>query len=132
MEKHLDSIYRNRYEEFFLDDGTKLDSREINWRDVEWNHVRRILVRMNWHDYEFMDNHPAFKGFMNFRWGGSIAQYNEKKEYIGHKDVKVWTVGWTDGKKHYLTDIDFHSGEKIREYEAPYEEFINHVHKAIV
>ena len=131
MEKHLDSMYRNRYEEFFLDDGTKLDSREINWRDVEWNRVRRILVRMNGNTYEFMDTKPNFKGFMNFRWGGSIAQYNEKKEYIGHKDVKVWTIGWTDGEKHYLTDIDFHSGEKLRTYDAPYEEFINHVHQSI-
>ena len=130
--KHLDSMYRNRYEEFHLDDGTVIDSREINWRDVEWNRVKRILVRMNGHDNEFLSkDKPGFKGFMNFRWGGQIAQYNEQKEYIGHKEVKVWTVGWTDGEKHYLTDIDFHSGEKIAEYEAPYAEYINHVHPSI-
>lgn len=130
--KHLDSEYRNRYEEFFLDDGTVLDSREINWRDVEWNRVRRILVRMNEHDYEFLaKDKPNFKGFMNFRWGGSIAQYDADNNYIGRKDVKVWTIGWTDGEKHYLTDIDFHSGEKIKEYEAPYAEFTNHVHPLI-
>lgn len=87
---------------------------------------------MNGHDHEFLSkDKPGFKGFMNFRWGGQIAQYNEQKEYIGHKEVKVWTVGWTDGEKHYLTDIDFHSGEKIAEYEAPYAEYINHVHPAI-
>jgi hypothetical protein len=132
--KHLDSEYRGRHEEFFLEDGSVEDSRVKNWRDVEWDKVVRILVHVkDGRAHEFLSkNKPGFKGFMNFRWGGAIAQYNEEKEFIGMKDVKVWTVGWTDGEKHYLKDIDFHSGDIIKEYEAPFEEFKNHVHPLII
>ena len=37
MKLHLDSIYRNRWEEFGLADGTVEDSRIKNWREVGWD-----------------------------------------------------------------------------------------------
>ncbi|MGD9156916.1 MAG: hypothetical protein PVG39_00790 [Desulfobacteraceae bacterium] len=81
--------------------------------------------------YVFTKDHRGFRGFMNFRWGGREAQYNKKGEYTGHKTVNLWTIGWTDGKKCFLTDIDFYTGEKVKEYDMPVVELKQHIHPAI-
>lgn len=123
---HLDNEYRNRWEEFELEDGTIEDSRNINWRNVEWNKVISITVFMAGKVHK-IEKKKGHKGFMNFRWGGREAQF-ENGEYSGHKTINIWTIGWTDGKECYLKDIDFYTGEVGKQYKTPLKEFKNHIH----
>ncbi|RPI56187.1 MAG: hypothetical protein EHM49_00900 [Deltaproteobacteria bacterium] len=128
---HLDSEYRNRWEEFYLSNGVVEDSREKNWRDVEWDKVEKILVSIEGVSHEVNSEHKGFKGFMNFRWGGQEAVFADDGTYVGHKPIKIWTVGWTDGKDCFLKDIDFFTGETIKEYVTPLEQFRSHIHPAL-
>ena len=64
---------------------------------------------------------------MNFRWGGQKAMYDGGK-YIGHRSIKIWTIGWTDGERCFLKDIDFRTGKLVKDYIAPLFQFAGHVH----
>jgi hypothetical protein len=128
MEKHLDKIYRRRWELFHLQSGEVLDSREINWRDVPWRQVVKIIVHMNGQVHEFNNRYPGFKAFMNLRWGGREAKF-EGGQYIGHAHINLWTVGWTDGQTCFLTDIDFFTGSRTKDYAMPISELVGHVHQ---
>lgn len=128
---HLDSEYRRRYQEYHLADGTVKDSREINWRQVDWEKVVKIITYMNGNKHVSKCNDPYFKFFMCFRWGGREAQYNAKKEYIGHTKINLWTTGWTDGKTCFLMDIDFYTGKCVKEYKAPLKMFKSHIHPRV-
>lgn len=128
--KPLDSEYRKRYQEFHLVDGTIEDSRQINWRDVKWDEVTKIVTFMNKKIHVMETESEDFKCFMCFRWAGREAIYEEQK-FIRHQLINIWTVGWTDGKNHYLTDIDFYSGNVVKKYTTPLKEFRAHVHPTI-
>lgn len=128
---HLDSEYKNRWEEFYLANGTIEDSRLKNWRDVAWNEVVKIVAYVHGHAYKVDCLGPGFKAFMNFRWLGMEAQYDEHRKYIGHKKVNIWTIGWTDGVTCFQKNIDFKTGLFIDERESPIAEFIGHVHPAV-
>jgi len=128
---HLDSEYRNRWEEFCLIDGTIEDSRLKNWRDVAWGDVIQITVHMIGHTHVVDCKVPDFKAFMNFRWGGQEAIFADDGRYVGHAPIKIWTVGWTDGKDCFLKDVDFYTGKLIKNYVASLSQFINHLHPAV-
>ena len=125
---HLDSIYRNRYQEYILTTGEIADSRKTNWRLTEWEKV--IGIKTHIRNNVFSDDciqKPSFKCFLNFRWGG--------KEAIGHKkykDIKIWTVGWTDGIICYLNDYDFKLGIKLKEYTMKLNQIKSHIHPRII
>lgn len=127
MKKHLDNEYKQQWEEFILDDGQVMDSRQINWRDVAWDRVIKILVKIKGNVHEFNSDQEGFVGFMNFRWGGQIAQPDKTI-----KRIHLWTVGWTDGIICYLTDIDFKTGQFVKNYTMTVKALINHVHPAIL
>ena len=124
---HLDSEYRDRWEKFYLANGTMEDSRVKNWREVEWNNVVRIVVHILNHTYSINCNHVGFKFFMNFRWTGQEAQFKDGK-FDGFKKINLWTIGWTNGEKCFLTDIDFYTGKIVRKYIRPLKEFKAHIH----
>ena len=126
--KHLDSEYRDRWEEFYLKDGTMEDSRLKNWRDVAWNDVVKIVVHIKDCIHTVNNIGSRFKAFMNFRWGGMEAIFGDKGEYIEHRPIKIWTVGWTDGEKCFLKDIDFYTGALIKNYVTPLDQFKGHLH----
>lgn len=128
---HLDSEYRNRWEEFFLVNGTVEDSRLKNWREVAWKDVIQISVYILKHVHVVDCKGAGFKAFMNFRWGGQEAIYADNGQYVGHKDIKIWTVGWTDGNDCFLKDIDFYTGGLIKNYVAPLAQFKGHLHPHI-
>jgi hypothetical protein len=67
---------------------------------------------------------------MVFRWGGQYPIYKHGKFYA-YQATRVWTAGWTDGKKCYLEDYDFKSGCLIKRYENPLKEFNAHIHPRI-
>jgi len=128
MKKHLDSEYRRRWEEFELSDGTIKDSRYINWRDVEWDKVVKVTVFMNGKEHSVKKKVLRFKGFLNFRVGGKVAQYDEDKKYTGHKDVHEWVIGQIIGKEAHLKYIDFYTGDLIKETKENIDIFKNHIH----
>lgn len=129
--KPLDSEYRKRYQEYYLEDGTIEDSRKKNWRDVDWESVSKIITYINNKTHVTEVKSDEFVCYMCFRWGGREAIYNKKKEFQKHKPINIWTVGWTDGKNHYLTDIDFYAGDIIKEYSIPFNEHQSHIHPSI-
>ncbi|MBE9592705.1 MAG: hypothetical protein IMF19_04425 [Proteobacteria bacterium] len=128
---HLDSEYRDRWVEFYLADGSIEDSRLKNWRQVAWEQVIRIVVHMVGKVYQVDCKGPGFRAFMNFRWGGREATFDKKGKYSGHRDIKIWTVGWTDGQRCFLKNIDFYTGKFIKGYIAPLSQFIGHIHPSV-
>lgn len=127
--KHLDSIYKNKWELFYLDDGTVEDSREKNWRDVAWGRVIRIEahVRKRVHSIAKGDC-PGFKAFMHFRWAGFTSTADKLGRYKIRKRIDMWSIGWTDGKTCFYKCIDFKSGELVNENCGPISCFAEHVH----
>lgn len=125
---HLDSEYRNRWIEFHLANGTVEDSRLKNWRQVAWNQVVCLSAHLLDQVHEVDCKCTSFKAFMNFRWAGQEAIYDKDKKYIGHRPIKIWTIGWTDGQLCFLKDIDFYTGQHIKDYTAPLSQFKAHIH----
>jgi hypothetical protein len=123
---HLDSVYRNRWIEFHLENRKIEDSRKINWRNVEWEKVDKIIVKMCGEVHHFdKQNKENFKCFMNFRWSGE--DWLKGKKFT----IDIWTIGWTDGVWCYLTDINFTTGKIVNYYKAPLKEFKAHIHPRI-
>lgn len=128
---HLDSMYKNRWEEFHLIDGAIEDSRLINWRNVEWDKVVKIVVHLRKNTYEVDNTGPGFRAFMNFRWGGAEAMHDKKGKYLGHKKIHIWTIGWTDGVTCFQKNLDFKTCQLINECEDPIQKFVGHIHPAV-
>jgi hypothetical protein len=128
---HLDSEYRDRWEEFYLFDGTVEDSRLKNWREVAWDKVVCIEAHLLEHVHVVNCSGLCFRTFMNFRWGGQEAIFDDNGKYLEHKAIKIWTIGWTDGENCFLKDIDFYTGKQIKDYVAPLSQFTGHLHPAV-
>ena len=124
---HLDLEYRNRWIEFHLADGTIEDSRLKNWRHVAWRQVVRLVAHLCNHIHIIECADPRFLTFMNFRWGGSEVICDDRK-YIGRRPIRIWTIGWTDGLQCFLKDIDFGTGQVIKDYVVPLNQFAEHIH----
>lgn len=128
---HLDSEYRNRWEEFYLANGTVEDSRLKNWREVAWSQVVQISAYILDQVHIVNCTGLNFKAFMNFRWGGQESIYDKDGKYAGHKKIHIWTIGWTDGRSCFLKDIDFYTGQLIKEYITSFSQFKVHLHPDI-
>ena len=128
---HLDSEYRNRHIEFHLANGTIEDSRLKNWRHVAWDQVVYLSAYLCGQKHTVDCRGPGFKAFMNFRWGGQEATFDSNGKYSGHKPIKIWTIGWTDGRNCFLKDIDFYTGKFTKGYITPIFRFRGHIHPAV-
>ena len=128
---HLDSEYRNRWVEFHLANGTVEDSRLKNWRQVAWDQVVRIVCHMVGDVHQVDCKGPGFRAFLNFRWGGREATFDKKGKYVDHREIKIWTIGWTNGRYCFLKDIDFYTGRYVKGYIAPLSQFMGHVHPLV-
>lgn len=132
MEKlHLDSEYRDRWVEFHLASGAVEDSRLKNWRHVAWDQVVKLSAHLVGHIHNVDCRGSNFRTFMNFRWSGQEAIYDREGEYIGRRLIKIWTIGWTNGYLCCLKDIDFYTGELIKDYSAPLSQFMGHIHPLV-
>jgi hypothetical protein len=128
---HLDSEYRNRWIEFHLADGTVEDSRLKNWRQVAWDRVICLSAHLLDKVHEVDCEGTNFKAFMNFRWGGQENIYADDGQYVGHIPIKTWTIGWTDGRSCFLKDIDFYTGQLIKNYITSLSQFKGHLHPLV-
>lgn len=122
---HLDSEYRKRWELFYLADGTVKDSRLINWRDVEWEKVVKIEVYILNQVHTVNCNHPNFQFFLNLRHAGLT--------WVNGKPVKIneWCIGWSDGMIAHLMDIDFYTGNLVKEHTVPLAGLKDHIHPRV-
>jgi hypothetical protein len=122
---HLDNIYRDRFQQYFLADGRVMDSREINWRLVDWDRVVRIVTVIRDKRYVTHCKNPGFRFFVVYRWGG------RKWENGTPRQIREWAVGWSDGERCYMTDIDFKTGRIVRQYVVPVERVQKHIHPRV-
>jgi len=128
MTLHLDNMYRDRWELYHLSSGSVMDSRQINWREVEWEKVEKITFHLRKNEYVIdQQEKPNFKGFMRFRWVVKEPVYKDKK-YIGRKISHIWTMGWMNGATAFLQDYDFKTGDFIKNYSIPLSEIKKHIH----
>ena len=118
---HLDNIYRDRWQEYHLATGEIADSRKINWRQVEWEKVVKIVTHLAGKSYVLNCNQPDFKFFVIYRNGG----------FEGNKPIHEWAVGWSDGKNCFMTDYDFKAGTVLRQYVVSVEKTRAHIHPRI-
>jgi len=122
---HTDDIYRQRWQEYHLADGRVEDSRRINWRLVEWDRVVQIVTNIRDRKYLTHCRHPDFKFFLAFRWAGHRWVDGAKRQ------IREWAVGWSNGERCWLTDIDFKTGEIVRQYVVPVSEVERHIHPRV-
>ena len=120
----LDSCYRGRWQEYYTADGRKYDSREIYWRLVPWQHVVEIRTYIRDKVYLTHCKHANFRFFVVYRWGGWTWEAGQEEP----KKINEWAVGWSDGEKCFMTDIDFKTGEIVRQYVVLVEEVQHHIH----
>jgi len=121
----LDSAYRDRWQEYHLSDGLVMDSRVINWRRVEWEKVVKIVVNICGKRLHVDRQHSNFLFFMCFRWAGQEWANGVQKK------ISIWTIGWSDGERCFLVDIDVKTGEIKKKYISKLSEFSAHIHPRI-
>lgn len=124
---HTDSCYRQRYQIYHVP-GKQWDSRHVNWRTVKWEDVIQIdtIIRDNKHSFELRDK-PYSLGFLCFRWAGAHKVFNNGKPE--DMPIRIWTVGYIfQTGKCLLTDIDFKTGNVIKQYDDHVSRYSSHVH----
>ena len=138
-----DDEYRRRWVLYFLNDGRIEDSRQKNWREVEWEKLDKIVVSIEGKEH-VIEKHPKnHKFFLAFRQAGmEVVNHNTnfvekvngvrklriEKEY---KRIHIWTFGVTDGIDCFLVDIDFYTGTLLRAYQEPLIKYKSHIHPRI-
>lgn len=130
----LDSEYDRTpaWEMYYLADGTVRDSRFVNWRRVEWEKVVRIEVflKNRKHVFDCKDK-ASFLFFMRFR--KSRTTTTVKYDGKGRKKIykNPWVIGWTDGQKCYLTELDFDTGNAIKNFTCNLQEYASMIHPRV-
>lgn len=122
---HTDDIYKNRWQEYHLADGSVFDSRFINWRQLEWEKVIAIVTHIRGKKYLTHSKNPNFKFFVVYRWGGQIAIDGQVRP------IHEWAVGYSDGDNCFMTDLDFKTGKILRRYIVPIEKVTKHIHPRV-
>jgi len=123
---HLDSEYRDRYQEYIMADGREFDSRIVNWRSLQWEKVIAIKTFVKDKIYITHCKHNNFKFFVVYRCGGQKIVGNRPKK------IKEWSVGWSDGENAFMTDIDFKTGEILRQSIVPVKSIVSHIHPRVM
>lgn len=106
----LDSEYRNRHLEFY-GNGICVDSRLVNWKNVNLHSLDKIAMKIGKMVYEIeRKNCPSsFVEFIHFRSAG----------VENSKPLHTWTIGWTNGVSEFLIEADFHTGRFLRSFKQP-------------
>ena len=134
---HLDSEYRNRYEIYHTPNKI-YDSRECNWRNVPWDEVTKIQVKLRYTEFELdKPETDTFKGFI--RWRNHIVQGrirmtkdNVIDEQTFSKNKKEeWCIGWTDGENCFMTIFDFKTGELLGKEIIPLDQHRGSIHSSL-
>jgi hypothetical protein len=119
---HTDDIYRDRWQEYTLADGRVFDSRQVNWRLVEWEKVVQIVTYLRDKKYLTHCKNPGFRFFVIYRWAGRTWENGKPRQ------IREWAVGWSDGERCFMTDLDFKLGHVTRQYVVPVSQVRKHIH----
>lgn len=107
-------------------DGTVLDSRVINWRQVQAELVVKISMTIRSHEYGVLPG-IGHKGFVTYRTKG----YTWGKDHNG-KEVKkttnTWLIGWADEIFAHMLEADFQTGLIINRFNEPLKKIETHIH----
>lgn len=133
MELHLDRIYRNRYQKFYLSNGKEFDSREYNWRQIQWEKVIKIYTNIRNNEYWVNCKSPSFLFFMNYRTTGEVWNINSLKvnSSLEKRKIAEWNIGYTDGMVCFMKAIDFKTGALIKEYQETLSSNSKHIHPRV-
>lgn len=116
-----DDIYLNRHISFHLSDGRIISSRNLNWHHVAMRIVDMLELNIRNRIYRIRryDLPSSFVEFIHFRSKGTT--FTGKVGGVVHEPEQYnsWTIGWTDGAIEYLCEVDFQTGNIIRNYEQP-------------
>ena len=116
--------YRNRWQEYHTKDCI-YDSREMYWRQIEWEKVEKIVTVLAGKTYILKNDNPDFRFFVIYRFRGH--------EFVGKKKKAIieWAVGWSNGKECFMTDYDVITGASLRQYIISIEKVKNHIHPRV-
>lgn len=104
---------------WYMPDGSTISSCRKNWREIAWEEVVKIELHKNGLIFSLSCTvSPEFKGFMHFRYGGSINGW----------EIDSWVIGWTDGIECYLFELDIRLGLVVKEFTEPLKELDAHLH----
>lgn len=128
MERYLElhSEFRNRFLLFHMADGSRRDSRQVNWRRVEWPQVVSLEARIRNCKHVVHCRHVTFQFFMFHQ----SAQWDADR-FGNPRKRRFWNIGWTDGEYAYMKEIDFKTGMLHREYKQPLLELASHIHPKV-
>ena len=118
--------YRKRWQEYHLANGQVMDSRQINWRNVEWDQVIQIVTYLDGKKYLTHCRNPGFKFFVVYRNGGHVMVAPKQA-----KKIHEWAVGWSDGVNCFMTEFDFKTGELLRQQVIPVEKIKTLIHPKV-
>ena len=109
-----DDEYRARYKIFELADGTYYDSREIYWRNIpKFDEVVKITIHIRDEVHVFKNAHDGFV-ILSHRYVNPT--YTE------------WCCGFIKGKEVHLTNLNFKTGKKEKDYKEKRETMNAHIH----
>jgi len=121
---------RHKYIEYHMEDGVIRSSKEVYWKDIGWDKVVKIVIKLKNNCYEINNSNPCFKFFLNFRMANYIPICINGK-LMGHEIIEDWVIGWSDGVFAYLKSYNFKTCLKTKEWVQPISELLPHVHELV-
>jgi len=125
-----DDIYRNRHINFHLQDGRIISSRETNFHQMNLSKIimLELFIRGKTYRIRRIDLPDTFIEFVHFRSKGIRFIVNDSNLTVP-AEYNSWSIGWTDGTKEYLFEIDFQTGNIIQDYDQPVcKDRVTHFH----
>lgn len=116
-----DNVYIHREIRFYLSDGQILSSKDLNWHQVVLSLVVMLELEIRKKIYRIRksDLPSTFIEFIQFRTKGFRFAIDKDTGISVPEEFNSWSIGWSDGAKEYLAEIDFQTGDFIRKYELP-------------
>lgn len=115
-----DDIYVNRYVIFHYPDGKKISSRDANFHQINLALIIMLELCIKGKSYRIRktDLPSTFVEFIHFRSKGIKFIVNNENLTVPD-EYNSWSIGWTDGAREYLCEVDFQTGNLIQNYDQP-------------
>lgn len=113
---------RERFFVVHLDDGRILNEHQVgSWANVPIHKVVTLQVRICGKHWSLDRNtlSSKFQEFIYFCSALSGMGSHVRKMATGEDETISRTIGWTDGEREYLLEIDERTGKKLRSYVVP-------------
>ena len=116
-----DNIYLHRELKFYMDDGSILSSKELNWHQIALKKVKMLELSIKGKSYRIRqeDLPSSFIEFVHFRSKGIDFKSDGKSILTLPEEHNSWSIGWSDGENEHIAEIDFQTGNLNRNYVRP-------------